>query len=520
MEIGNYLLIALICVNWGICDAYRILAVFPIPGKSHGILADAFADTLLEAGHEVTLVTAFPRKSKTPNLTEVDVKRNKEFFNENTLDIKGVMNKQIDFTNRDFLFGMMYNLSMGTITNPNMQKLMRDPKQKFDVIVGEYMFSENYALLQAVFDCPFIWFSTIEPHWMVTSIIDEPLNPSYHSDFLNGKIPPLSFIERVKELWTLIGGMIRKYYQIQPLERKLYSEWIVPALQERGKPIPSYDDLVNNVSLVIGNSHVSLGIATKLPQNYKSAGGYHISDHVDPLPEDLKKIMDNAKNGVIYFSMGSNLKSKDMPEDMKRDILNVFGELNQTVLWKFEEVMTGLPKNVHILKWAPQPSILSHPNCVLFITHGGLLSTTETIHFGVPIIGIPVFADQFINVNVAVQKGLAKKVDLSYTMAGDLKAAIIDILSDPKYTETVKMYSLVYHDRPVPPKKELVHWIEHVVKTRGAPHLRTPGFYVPFYQKMFLDLFATVVLVLLAARFILNRIVCKISFGSAKTKLN
>lgn len=56
--------------------------------------------------------------------------------------------------------------------------------------------------------------------------------------------------------------------------------------------------------------------------------------------------------------MGSNLKSKDLPEVIKNEILEVFGSLKQTVLWKFEEKMANLPKNVHILDWAPQQSIL------------------------------------------------------------------------------------------------------------------------------------------------------------------
>lgn len=167
--------------------------------------------------------------------------------------------------------------------------------------------------------------------------------------------------------------------------------------------------------------------------------------------------MDESKNGVIYFSMGSMLQSKELPSEIKQSLLNMFGRLKQTVLWKFEEQLPNCSKNVHILKWAPQPSILgelrffqffylsdlyilmyvflnisAHSNCVLFITHGGLLSTTETVHFGVPIIGIPVFADQFTNIENAVHRGFAKKVELSYSLADDLKIAIQDILEDPK----------------------------------------------------------------------------------------
>lgn len=70
--------------------------------------------------------------------------------------------------------------------------------------------------------------------------------------------------------------------------------------------------------------------------------------------------MDRSTNGVIYFSLGSLLKSKDLPENIRNDIIKMFGALKQTVIWKFEhDPNAELPKNVHIVQWAPQPSILS-----------------------------------------------------------------------------------------------------------------------------------------------------------------
>ncbi|GBP42196.1 UDP-glucuronosyltransferase 2B1 [Eumeta japonica] len=204
--------------------------------------------------------------------------------------------------------------------------------------------------------------------------------------------------------------------------------------------------------------------------------------------------------------MGSHIKSKFMPEKMKRELLDMFGKLKQTVLWKFEDVLPDLPSNVHIIKWAPQHSILAHPNCILFVTHGGLLSTTEAVHFGVPIIGIPVGGDQHSNVNRAVHKGFAVKVDLSYDTPKDLKSAIEEVLSNPSYRERVKYMSLVYHDRPVPPAKEMVHWVEHTAKTRGAPHLRSRALTTPWYQKMYLDLVALVAAIILGLYFTAKRL--------------
>lgn len=61
-----------------------------------------------------------------------------------------------------------------------------------------------------------------------------------------------------------------------------------------------------------------------------------------------------------------------------------------------------------------------------------------------------------------------------------------------RYREKAKELSLAFHDRPVPPQKELVHWIEHVVRTNGAKHLRSPALMMPWYQKMYIDLLVAI----------------------------
>lgn len=74
--------------------------------------------------------------------------------------------------------------------------------------------------------------------------------------------------------------------------------------------------------------------------------------------QELQNLFEESKDGVIYFSMGSNLQSNDMTKDMKESLLEMFGTLKQTVLWKFEGDLENVPANVHLVKWAPQQSIL------------------------------------------------------------------------------------------------------------------------------------------------------------------
>lgn len=127
--------------------------------------------------------------------------------------------------------------------------------------------------------------------------------------------------------------------------------------------------------------------------------------------QDLQTYMDEAKNGVIFFSLGSNLRSDQLGADKINAFLSAFKELPQRILWKWEsDTLPGKPDNVKLGKWLPQNDLLAHPNVRLFITHAGLLSTQEAVYHGVPIVGIPFYLDQPINVHKAVTHGAGVKL--------------------------------------------------------------------------------------------------------------
>lgn len=128
---------------------------------------------------------------------------------------------------------------------------------------------------------------------------------------------------------------------------------------------PALEDVMYNVSLVLLNSHPSYTEAGPLVPNMVEIGGFHVSE--EPLGGELEKFLDGAEEGVVYFSMGSNLKSRDLPVGHKNMLLEVFGKLPLKVLWKFEdENLEGKPENMKIQKWLPQRAVLGKSEFVLY----------------------------------------------------------------------------------------------------------------------------------------------------------
>jgi len=77
--------------------------------------------------------------------------------------------------------------------------------------------------------------------------------------------------------------------------------------------------------------------------------------------------------------------------------------------------------------------ILDHPNVKLFISHGGLMGILDALYSGVPIVGIPMFADQFSNMNFIVQNDCGLQMQLDQIDEEIANHTISSILHDDKW---------------------------------------------------------------------------------------
>jgi MGT family glycosyltransferase len=115
-----------------------------------------------------------------------------------------------------------------------------------------------------------------------------------------------------------------------------------------------------------------------------------------------------TRDGLIYFSLGS-LGSADV-ELMRRIVDTLAKTRHRYIVSKgplHNEI--ELADNMIGAEFLPQTKII--PLVDLVITHGGNNTTTEALHFGKPMIVLPLFWDQYDNAQRVDERGLGIRLD-------------------------------------------------------------------------------------------------------------
>lgn len=228
----------------------------------------------------------------------------------------------------------------------------KSEETKYDVVIIEYFCNEAYVGLGYHFKAPVVILSSLASNPLINYLVANPDSSSYNPNILTPIVGQMNFWQRFENLWTNL--VIRAMRQLNhlPNQRKLFKKFI-------SSDVDFDEVLYNNISLLMVNSHLSFN--NPLPQvpAVVEIGGYHINPS-KVLPKDLQEFMDNSKEGVVLFSMGSNLKSKDLKPAIRAAILQSFSKIKQNVLWKFEENLPEASSNVRIMSWLPQQEVMGN----------------------------------------------------------------------------------------------------------------------------------------------------------------
>ncbi|KAJ9601565.1 hypothetical protein L9F63_000308, partial [Diploptera punctata] len=519
--IRSFLLIASIFfTNINDSQEAKILAVFPVPSTSHTYVDFAVVKELANRGHDVTVVSAFPEKNPLPNYRDIAIKKYsfEEIVNmTQNNDDNSQKFDPFEMKASSYFFKIMMLQFFGSkmcnvmLQEEPIQNLMKS-KEHFDLIFLESFFTDCFLGFAHVFKAPVVQISTYAGNEELGDLVGNPCPYAYVPNPFQDYNHKMNFEER---LFNTFG------YLFQKLTRKyfVYQQNSIMREHFHDPNMPSIEELEKSTALVLVNHHFSISSPRPLVPNFVEVGGMHVKPP-KKLPADLQQIMDEAKNGAIYFSMGSNLQSANMPKKTVEAFTKAFSKLNQTVLWKWEEEsLPGQPANLKLSKWFPQSDILAHPNLKLFITHGGLLSTQETIHRGVPVVGIPILGDQKLNMARTESMGIGKILEFKNISEDSVVWTIKEAFQEQLYRENAQRISEIYRDQPMTPLEQAAFWSEYVIRHKGAPHLRSAALDLTWYQYFLLDVIAVLalaVILILFVVFIIIRAIFRLCFGSSK----
>ncbi|CAB3234814.1 unnamed protein product [Arctia plantaginis] len=456
-----------------------------MPGRSHTTLGDAVVRSLLKGGHNVTYITTFTQLGS-ENLTVINVNPPGDAYNQDgdRPRLSELLRSTLP-SHHELTIGAKY--AVRALRHEKVQLLMRMKTVTFDVVVAEWFYSGLLAPLAEVFECPLIWYSPVDATWMNLQLVHESPNPAYAADLQASnkasEIP--SVTERAQRIWKQMYLTAYQYYMTHYVETPLYYEQYQLAIQLRGRSPPLYDDLLYSGAMMLINSQPTLGQNLPLPNNAKYIGVHHVGN-AEPLTKELQDILKNSKDGVIYVNFGSTI-TEELPDEMLEQLIKVFRHVDQDIIWKYGDKLERVPANVHVVEWVPQQALLKHPKVKLTISHAAYLTYIEAMFYGVPLIGIPVFGDQLLTMDVAVARGRGIKVHYTEKLAFRLKEAINEVLGNITYKTNAKEVSSILHRPLVPPSQELRYWVELVMSTGGATHLRSPALQLNMIERYHID---------------------------------
>ncbi|XP_037914896.1 UDP-glucosyltransferase 2-like isoform X1 [Hermetia illucens] len=466
----------------------KILGLFPHPGISHFHFFHPIMRALAEAGHDVTVVSHFPDKSPPMHYKDIVI-GGVQLLND-TVDLQKFENRPVYSIILDFfkLHEWGKNTCEHTLKSIALRKVLKSP-DKFDVILVEQFNTDCMMGVAYELKAPTIALSSCALMPWHYERFGAPLIPSYMPIVFHGHSEDMNFFQRLVNWFS--SHLLQILYEY-------YSQSLATALLRSrfSHDMPEVSELVKETNLMFVNQHFSLSGAKPLPPSIIELGGIHIQK-AKTLDVEIQHLLEGAKHGVVYISWGSMIRAESLPVEKREAILHAMGRLPQTVLWKWEnETIPRKPSNVHIRKWMPQREILCHPNVKVFLSHGGLMGSSEAAYCGVPVILTPMYGDQFLNAASLKNRGMGIILNYEDITEANIFRAVKQLL-EPRYHENAKSISFAFRNRPQKALDTAVWWVEYMAKTEGAPLTKSVATHISRFVYYSLDIYAFLIGVLL-----------------------
>lgn len=152
------------------------------------------------------------------------------------------------------------------------------------------------------------------------------------------------------------------------------------------------------------------------------------------------------------------------------------------------------------------PLFAAHPNVKVFISHGGLIGTQEAVFHGVPIIGVPIYGDQYNNLLIAQNAGMGKILKYHDITEERFENILRAVLENDSYSKNAKKMSIRFQDRPMTALDTAVFWVEYVIRNNGANFIKNPANTLSWYAYYMLDILGLLLSIMLMLAFVVVKL--------------
>jgi UDP:flavonoid glycosyltransferase YjiC (YdhE family) len=144
--------------------------------------------------------------------------------------------------------------------------------------------------------------------------------------------------------------------------------------------------------------------------------------------------LDDLGRPTVYVTLGTvfNLESGDLFERVVAGVGALPVDVVVTVGRQIDPAELGpLPPRVRVERYVPQAALL--PRCDLVVCHGGSGSVIGAVAHGLPLVVIPMGADQPMNAARCEALGVGRVLDALEATPDDIGTAVSAVLDDPAF---------------------------------------------------------------------------------------
>lgn len=252
--------------NLGI--SYKILGLFPHPAKSHFEIFRPLVEALAEKGHNVTVVSPFPRKQPLKNYRDISLEGHIDTL-VNVIDLDLFKGRRYEkYANILLLAKMAYAVCEQGLSSKPVQELIKS-SDTYDIIIIEQFNTDCFMGFAHKFKVPVIGMSSCTVLQWLNERFANPDNPSYVPSNMMDFSDEMEFLERVENaLVYAVHSLFYKYAIAGPsngIAKKYF-----------GDDLPPLSDLAANTSLMLVNAHFSLTLPRPQVPAVVDVSGIHV----------------------------------------------------------------------------------------------------------------------------------------------------------------------------------------------------------------------------------------------------